>query len=274
MDLWLWLLVAAAGAAGQFLDVVAGMGFGALSSTLLLAGGVSPVTVVATISIAKIGSGLVSGLSHWHAGNVRRDWIWPLLLPAVVGAVAAALLVAYAPKGAIRITVPFLLLLMGLLILRRALSKNIQVPAVAGGSPDAPIPLSARLPVPFAVPRLPKTLGVSAVGLVGGVMNGLSGAFGPFTTSSLLLIKKGHPRYVVGTVNFVEFFVALAVAFTLLPQMSKIDIVLPAALVVGALITSPLGARLAKRLDARFLALLIALTLVGLNLWSIAVALT
>jgi uncharacterized membrane protein YfcA len=233
------------------------------------------VTVVATISVAKIGSGLASGLAHWQAGNVRKGWILPILFPAVIGAVAAASFVAHAPKDAIRIATPILLILMGLLILRRALRKDLVIPTVAGGSPDA---AQAAAPCPrlLSIPRVaPQGFWLGLVGFIGGILNGLSGAFGPFTTSSLLLLDRGHPRYVVGTVNFVEFFVALSVAATLISQVSNFEMsfALPLALISGALVTSHIGARMARRVDPRLLALAIAATLVGLNAWSITSAL-
>ena len=137
MDLWLWVTVVAAGAAGQFLDTLAGMGFGALSSTAMVAAGISPVVVIGTVNLAKVWSGLASGLSHWRFGNIQWSWVVPLGVPAVAGGVLAALVLTSLPTQVIRGLVPIALLVMGLLILRRFLSKSAALPLVAGGSQDA-----------------------------------------------------------------------------------------------------------------------------------------
>src|SRR5687767_15291488 len=92
MTLGVWLLVILAGAVGQFVDAAVGMGFGVLASSFMIAAGVSPAIVVATVNLAKVGNGLFSAVSHASMGNVRWRWVLPLALPGVVGAVLGALL--------------------------------------------------------------------------------------------------------------------------------------------------------------------------------------
>lgn len=189
MDWWLWVIVAMAGAAGQFLDTSAGMGFGALSGTIMMAAGISPVVVVGTVNLAKVGSGLAAGLSHWRFGNVRWSWVVPLGVPAVTGGVLGALALTYIPTQVIRGLVPMSLLIMGLFILRRFLFQSAFLPLVAGGS-------QAAVPVIQSAPRrgvsrnlwaMPSAVWLGSIGFVGGILNGLSGAFGPFATSAVVL---------------------------------------------------------------------------------------
>ncbi|MEK7682047.1 MAG: hypothetical protein AAB369_04385, partial [Chloroflexota bacterium] len=53
MGLGIWFIVILAGAMGQFVDTLAGMGFGAFSSSFMIAGGVAPALIVATVNLAK-----------------------------------------------------------------------------------------------------------------------------------------------------------------------------------------------------------------------------
>lgn len=270
MTVWAWLAGFLAGAAGQFIDAVAGMGFGAFSSSVLLAGGLSPVAVVATVNLAKVGSGLSSGLSHWHFGNVRWAWVLPLGLPAVFGGVLAALLLSALPKEAGRLVVPLILILMGVLILRRFLSPSALLPSVAGGSQEQTWTGHRVLGIRFwYLPSQRVRLG--GIGALAGVVNGFSGAFGPFATSAVLLSNPGHPRYAVGTVNFVEFFVASAISVTLLLQLgwAGLQWQVLAALIVGSLVTAPLGAYLSRHAPARTLGVLVGGALLAVNLWSL-----
>ena len=102
-------------------------------------------------------------------------------------------------------------------------------------------------------------------------MNGLSGAFGPFVTSAVVMRHKGHPRFAIGTVNFVEFFVAGAISITILSQIPwhLFHWSLPLALTVGSLVTAPLGAYLSRHLPARAVGVVVGLTLIALNTWSL-----
>ncbi|MSQ40936.1 MAG: sulfite exporter TauE/SafE family protein, partial [Dehalococcoidia bacterium] len=225
MSLWILLAIMTAGATGGFLDSLAGMGFGALSGTVMMAAGISPAIAVATVNVAKVGSGIASGVSHWSFGNIRWQWVLPLGLPAVVAGVLAALALTHLPMQAVRVVVPVLLLVVGLLILRRFIYEPVLLPPIAGGSQGIEI-MQRRPPWRALMDTL---AGVSprvrlgSIGFLGGLLNGFSGAFGPFTTSALVLQQGGHPRFAIGTANFVEVFVAASVSVTLLTQLSWAD---------------------------------------------------
>ncbi len=273
MGVGIWVLVALAGSIGQLIDSGAGMGFGAFSSTIMIAGGVTPSIVVATVNLAKIGSGFSSGLAHWRLGNIRWAWVMPLLLSGIVGGVLGAMLITHIPKEVTRFFVPFVLLVMGLLLLRRFLSASLDVPRMAGASQEwaPPAPTSPWQQLAYAWANTSSGMQLGVIGFFGGIFNGISGAYGPFTTSSILLAKGGHPRFAVGTVNFVEFFVASAIVGTILFQINWAEFQwqLPVALIIGSFLTAPLGAYLSRRLPARIVGIVIGLTLVGLNIWSI-----
>lgn len=273
MSLWLWLTVIAAGAVGQFVDAIAGMGFGALSGSIMLAGGVAPSLAVGTVNLAKVGSGLVSGISHHRFGNIQWAWVLPLAVAGVMGGVMGALFLTRLPEEVIRLWVPIILLVMGILIVRRFIFAPL-VPPVAGGSQEwAPaIPQRPWQSLRYSVAKLPTGFWLSSIGFAGGILNGMSGAWGPFATSSVLLVKGGHPRFAVGTVNLVEFFVAAAVSATIFSQVALkgFQWQLPLLLMVGSVITAPLGAYLTRRVSAKFLGIVVGLALISVNIWSIA----
>lgn len=258
MSLALWALVILAGAVGQFVDTAVGMGFGVLSSTFMIAAGVSPPLVVATVNVAKIGNGLVSAASHAGMGNVRWRLVLPLAIPGVLGAVIGALTLVRVLGGLARVAVPVLLLGMGLLLLVRFWRRRPAADDVVA----APEPVTGRTTswVPVAV-----------IGFFGGAINAMTGGYGPFTTSSLLLLRGGHPRYAIGTVNMVEFLVAGSAAVTLLLQLDGAGFPwqLPVALLIGGLLTALPGAWVSKRMPARALGVGIGGTLVLLNVWAL-----
>jgi hypothetical protein len=118
---------------------------------------------------------------------------------------------------------------------------------------------------------MPPAVWLGSIGFVGGVLNGLSGAFGPFATSAVVLTQRRHPRFAIGTVNFVEFFVAGAISIVLLSRVAwgTLSWELPVALVAGSVITAPLGAQLSRHLHERAVGIAVGLALVALNLLSI-----
>jgi len=273
MGLGLWLIVIFAGAMGQFVDTVAGMGFGAFSSSFMVAGGVAPALVVAVVNLAKIGSGFFSGLAHWRFGNVRWKWAVPLAFSGIAGGVLGGSLLVYLPQGVTRFWIPLLLLVMGLLLLRRFLFEAMALPKVAGASSEwnPPAPGGLWQKVAHSWKAASTGFQLAVIGLFGGVINGVSGAYGPFTITSVLLTKGGHPRYSVGSVNLAEFFAAGAVSITILSQIDwgEFPWQLPAGLIVGSMLTAPLGAYLSRQLPIRIIGVLIGLLMVGLNVFSL-----
>lgn len=273
MGLGIWFIVILAGAMGQFVDTLAGMGFGAFSSSFMIAGGVAPALIVATVNIAKVGSGFFSGLAHWRFGNIRWTWAVPLAISGIAGGVLGGSLLVHLPREVARFLTPALLFIMGLLLLRRFLFEATILPGVAGASAAWNPPARASLWQIAARKWKEASSGfqLAVIGLFGGVINGVSGAYGPFTTTTLLLTKGGHPRYSVGSVNLAEFFAAGAVSITILSQInwSEFQWQLPVGLIVGSILTAPLGAYLSRHLPVRIMGVSIGLAMVGINVFSV-----
>jgi len=253
-EAWLLFVVLLVGAGGQLIDGTLGMGFGVFSASVLLAAGFPPVTVVATVNAAKLLTGIFSGIAHWRAGNVRSDWLLPLIIPGVVGGVLGAHLLGSLPQDKFRFWMAVVLVGMGILILCRTLFPTIFSfgTASAGDSPR----------------RLSRRFYLAIVGFAAGVLNAISGAYGPFATSGVMLIGKARAARAVGTVNMAEIFVAGAVISSFLSArgLQTISWDLAIALDLGGALTAPLAAYACGRLPSRVLQVGVGLALISLNM--------
>ena len=263
--LLLFLGVAGIGAVSQLVDGSLGMGFGVFSASLMVATGFAPAVAVATVNAAKIMTGLASGLSHWGLDNVRRDWLLPLALSGVLGGFLGGYLLTSIPSETAKPVVSVLLLVMGLLIVWRALRWRVPC-AEAQGEKCKQCPRGKwQLLAENARNNSKAKLG--ALGFVAALVNGFSGAYGPIATSGVLLLEKGQPRHAIGTVNLAEFFVAITVAVTILLRigLDQFPIGLVLALAAGGIMVAPLAAYICRGLSPKALAFLTGSLLIALN---------
>jgi len=260
-----WALSFLAGVLAQFVDMMTGMGFGVIASSLMLAAGLPPVVVVATVNAVKVGNGLIAGLAHWGFGNVRREWLTPLSISGVVGALIGATLIGRLPEGAVRLWVSMILSLLGGVLLFRFLffarGESLRMFPEAGSS--------ASEDRTEGVGR--GGLSLIGIGFLGGFFNALSGAYGPVMTTLLMLTRGGPPRYVVGTVSLAELFVAATSALSLLRALGAYDfpLWLPIAVMAGGIVAAPCGAYLCRHLPGRALEGVIGVAVVSLNVWNV-----
>lgn len=269
-----FLAVAAIGGCAQMIDGSLGMGFGVFSSSLMIATGFAPAVAVAVVNSAKVVTGLASGLSHWRLGNVRRDWLLPLVLGGVAGGFLGGYLLTSIPAAAVRPWISLLLLAMGLVIVWRALRRQAVCGMPGWDKKCADCP-KGKIQWLAAQAKNNSTGKLGVLGFLAAFVNGLSGAYGPIATSGVLLIEKGQPRHAIGTVNLAEVFVAATVATTILVRqgLSQFPIGLVLALTVGGIATAPLAAYVCRRLPAKGLAFLTGSLLIGLNLKVVTVIL-
>lgn len=256
-DLWpvlattfgLFLLV---GFFAQLVDGAVGMAYGVISSAVLLAFGVPPAQVSATIHVAKCFTNGASGISHLAHRNVDWRLLWRLSIAGILGgAVGAYLLTGFDPTFIKALIVAYLAVL-GVVMLKRALN------AVVG---EEPTHLHHVMPV----------------GLVGGFLDAsVGGGWGPVVTSTLLG-RGHHPRFVIGSVNTAEFFVTVAISATFLWTLLNGRLTLEGGLmlglsslgglVMGGLIAAPLAGYVTKIAPARLLLAAAALLVIGLSIW-------
>jgi len=254
------LVIGIIGLFAQFIDGTLGMGYGVFSSSWLIAAGLYPAIASATVHTAEVFTTLVSGGSHLFFGNVKKEWLLPLVIPGVISGVAGAYFLTSIPGATIKPYIAGFLLILGILVLYRSISRKIPPPttdsAETNSSPPRPI---SRLKLPL--------LGFTAAFLdaVGG------GGWGPIATPGLILSGNTEPRKVVGTVNLAEFFITIAISITFIVTLGwenfEWDLVI--ALLIGGIIAAPIAAYLCKRMPTKLLGILIGLVLIGLNLRTI-----
>jgi len=234
-EFWLILLI---GFAAQLVDGALGMAYGLTASSFMLASGLPPLQVSATVHLAETVTTGASALSHQRFGNVDKVLFKKLVIPGVVGALAGAFFLTAFPGEKLKPWIAGYILVMGLVVFGKAFT---QIP-------------------PVRVSRNVRVLGFfgALVDAIGG------GGWGPIVTSTLLA-RGNEARFTVGTVNAVEFFVTLAssLVFVFSIGLGVWKVVVPLAL--GGLIAAPLAALVCKRIPHKPM-----LALVGLVISAIA----
>lgn len=256
IDLWvaiaatfgLFLLV---GFFAQLVDGAVGMAYGVISAAVLLAFGVPPAHVSATVHGAKCFTNGASGISHLMMRNV--DWrLLARLTPAGVigGVLGAYFLTGFDPTFIKALIVAYLAFVGGVMLVR------------------------AFRTLPEQEPHLKHVI---PIGLLGGYLDAsVGGGWGPLVTSTLL--GRGHtPRYVIGSVNTAEFFVTVAISATFIWTFLTGRLVVEggwtlgaaafAGLVIGGLIAAPLAGYVTKIAPARILLGGASVLVIALSVW-------
>jgi len=239
------LLVALAGFFASMVDGALGMGFGPTSSSILLAAGISPGAVSASVNLAKVATGVAAALSHWRLDNIDKRLVLRLALPGAVGALVGVTVLANVDGDVLRPILAVLLLLVGLRILVRFASPLHTAPERPEGGAD---------------PALAKaTRGAEFAGAAGGLTNGLVGAWGPVVTP-FLLHRGVPPRYAVGCVNTAEVAVATVAVGGLVGTLGtgglRFDVI--GAMLLGGVVASPLAAYVVRWFRPRLLGLAVS----------------
>ena len=227
MDFLTVTLFALVGASAQFVDGLLGMGFGITSASLLTVLGYSAVAASAGTHSAKVGTTLVSGVSHWREGNVDWRVLITVGVPGAIGAfIGAVVLTTIALDGA-RIWMAAILFLLGLTIIARfGYGKSL-----------------------FPAMKL-RTRNLWPIGLFGGFVDATGGGgWGPVATPSLMTVTRHKPHRIVGTVSASEFLVAVSASIGFLFGAGEAGVPWLAVmgLVIGGVITAPIAARFAKK---------------------------
>lgn len=234
------------GIVAQLIDGTLGMAYGVSASTLLLAGGLAPATVSATVHAAEVFTTGASGLSHHYFGNVDRALFWRLVVPGVIGAVLGAYVLASLPGERLTPVVAAYLLVMGVVIVARVFRP---------------------------IPPLSVTTHVVPLGFFGAFIDAVGGGgWGPVVASTLIA-RGNHARLTVGTVNAAEFFVTLAASITFVLTIGIQHWPLIAALAVGGVIAAPLGAYTCKHVPLRPFMAAVGLLVIALSIRTLVRAL-
>lgn len=224
-DKFLWMLLV--GFLAQMVDGALGMGYGVVSTTLLLSGGMNPAVISGSIHTAEMFSSGASGFSHYRFGNVNMKLFKTLLIPGVLGAIVGAVFLAYAGENYGQIIRPLIAvytMILGIRILTNAFKEKQKAQKV-------------------------KRAGLLAG--AGGFLDSFGGGgWGPLVTSTL--ISKGRtPKYVIGSVSLTEFFVTMASALTFFVILGVSHWQTILGLIIGGVIAAPIAARFVGKLPLK-----------------------
>ena len=238
----------------QYIDGTLGMGYGATASSILIATGLLPALVSASVHTAEIFASFASSVSHVRMKNVKKEISLPLIISGIIGGVIGALFLVNINEIIVKISVGGVLLFLGIFIFYRfALRKSVTY--------------SKAL---FSKPKL------FLLGLIGATFDAFGGGgWGPICTSTLVSQNKQEPRYIIGSVNFAEFFatVAMVITFGLTLGFENFLWLITIPLIIGGVIAAPLAAFTCHRVPSRWLGVSIGVFLVILNVRTLLKAL-
>lgn len=235
-----FLVFFAIGVFAQLVDGTLGMGYGATSTSFLLAYGVPPVVSSTAVHVSEMFTTGASALSHHRFGNINKKLVKHLLIPGVLGSITGAYLLSDVING--DIIKPFIavyMIILAVIIIRKALKKSI-------------------------VKKKTKKLGVLAV--FGGFMDSVGGGgWGPIVTSTLLG-RGRNPRYTIGSVNAAEFAISFAsgITFMLFGGIHGWQVII--GLILGGVIAAPLGAYLVNKIKRKPMMVAVGILIILLSL--------
>jgi hypothetical protein len=230
-DPMFWSAIAV-GLIAQVIDGALGMAYGVTSSSFLLAVGATPAMASGATHLAEVFTTGVSGVSHLKMGNVNKKLFFSLLIPGIIGALIGAYVLGNIDGKALKPYISAYLLLMGLYVFSKAF-RHIRPRHDINTAKVAPLALFG-----------------SFMDTTGG------GGWGPIVTTSL--VGSGHdPRTTIGSVNFAEFFLTVAVAASLFSILDQSVWIIVSGLVIGGLFAAPFAAYITKHLKTKTLLLLV-----------------
>lgn len=246
MDPEFWIFFGV-GFLAQLVDGALGMAYGVVSSTVLLAFGVSPAMASASVHVAEVFTTAASGTSHALHKNVDWRLFRRLAVPGAIGGAIGAYVLTEIDGDAIRPFITAYLAVIGVFILYKALHVDKPKPREIG-------------------------LEASPLGFVGGFLDAVGGGgWGPVVTSSLVA-SGSAPRQTIGTVNTAEFVVTVAISATFIVALfagtwgGAKDIAGHAwavgGLIAGGVIAAPIAAWVVKIVPQKALMVMVGVLIV------------
>ena len=235
-----FLVFFAIGVFAQLVDGTLGMGYGATSTSFLLAYGIPPAVSSTGVHVAEMFTTGASAVSHHKFGNINKKLVKHLLIPGVLGSIAGAYLLADVIDGdVIKPFIAVYMMVLAVVIIKKALVKNI-------------------------VKK--KTTRLDLLASFGGFMDSVGGGgWGPIVTSTLLG-RGRNPRYTIGSVNAAEFAVSFAsgVTFMIFGGISGWQVII--GLILGGVIAAPLAAFLVNKIQRKPMMIAVGILIIILSL--------
>lgn len=228
------------GAFAQLVDGALGMGYGATSTSFLLAYGVPPVVSSTAVHVSEMFTTGASALSHHRFGNINKKLVKHLLIPGVLGSITGAYLLSDVIDG--DIIKPFIavyMIVLAAIIIKKALKKNVEKK---------------------------KTKRLGALAVFGGFMDSVGGGgWGPIVTSTLLG-RGRNPKYTIGSVNAAEFAISFAsgITFMLFGGIHGWQVII--GLIAGGVIAAPIAAFLVTRIKRKPMMIAVGILIILLSL--------
>jgi hypothetical protein len=190
------------------------------------------------VHAAKVFSSGFSGASHHYFGNVDWRLFRRLVVPGVIGAAVGAFILVSLPGDRLRPFIAVYLLIVGVIIVVKAFR------------PIAPVVVTRH---------------IGGLGFGGALVDAIGGGgWGPIVGSTLLA-RGNIPHMTVGTVNAVEFFVALSASLVFLVTLGFSHWPIVLGLAIGGALAAPLAAYLCRKAPARTLMILVGTLVIVLG---------
>ncbi|MFO7324528.1 MAG: sulfite exporter TauE/SafE family protein [Pseudomonadota bacterium] len=233
------------GLVAQMIDGALGMAYGVTASSFLLATGASPLVASGATHLAEVFTTGISGVSHLHMGNVNKKLFFSLVIPGVTGGLLGTYVLGNIDGGVLKPWISGYLLLMGLYVLAKAFRRIVLVKTDVRPSRVAPLALFG-----------------SFMDATGG------GGWGPIVTTSL--VGAGHdPRTTIGSVNFAEFFLTVAVSAAFFSILDASIWLTVSGLVLGGMFAAPFAAYVTGHVKTRYLMVLVGTLISGISAWTL-----
>ncbi|SEF42786.1 sulfite exporter TauE/SafE family protein [Flavobacterium urumqiense] len=228
------------GVFAQLVDGTLGMGYGATSTSFLLAYGIPPVISSTGVHVAEMFTTGASAISHHKFGNINKKLVRHLLIPGVLGSIAGAYLLSDVIDGdAIKPFIAVYMIALAVIIIKKAMQKNV-------------------------IKKKTKRLNILAS--FGGFMDSVGGGgWGPIVTSTLLGNGR-NPRYTIGSVNAAEFAVSFAsgITFMIFGGIQGWQVII--GLILGGVIAAPIAALLVNKIKRKPMMILVGVLIIILSL--------
>lgn len=230
------------GLLAQMIDGALGMAYGVTASSFLLAAGASPLTASGATHLAEVFTTGISGVSHLRMGNVNKKLFLSLVIPGVTGGLIGTYVLGNIDGAILKPWISGYLLLMGLYVLAKAFRRIVLVKTDVRPSRVVPLALFG-----------------SFMDTTGG------GGWGPIVTTSL--VGAGHdPRTTIGSVNFAEFFLTIAVSAAFFSILDSSIWLTVSGLVLGGMFAAPFAAYVTRHIKTRYLLVLVGTLISGISI--------
>lgn len=247
MELNSFILFIFIGFIAQIIDGTLGMGYGVICNSFLLGlgiPGISPLNASSSVHFAELFTTAISGFSHNKLGNIDSRIFKTLLVPGIIGGITGAYILSSLDGNMIKPFIYLYLLFMGLRIIFKALHKqNKKLNKFNNNS-------------------------MGVLGLFGGFCDAIGGGgWGPIVTTTLVANDQ-HPRFTIGTVNTVEFFVTMAQSVTFVVTIGSVIFTnwpIMVGILIGGVVAAPFGALLCQKIPYRTLMFFVGLLIIFLS---------